>query len=132
MSEQSDKSPLARAAKYVGSRAELARLLGVTKGAVWQWERESLPAERVLSVASATDWRITPHELRPDLYPNPADGLPDPSRSPRRPLLESGQGAKPELQTVAEQSNGDPEGSGGCMCRGGEKRTATAEISGEV
>ncbi|MBL2607392.1 Cro/Cl family transcriptional regulator, partial [Klebsiella pneumoniae] len=22
------------------------------------------------------DWQVTPHELRPDLYPNPTDGLP--------------------------------------------------------
>ena len=31
---------------------------------------------RVIDVCAATGWRVTPHELRPDLYPNADDGLP--------------------------------------------------------
>jgi DNA-binding transcriptional regulator YdaS (Cro superfamily) len=31
----------------------------------------------VISVSQAVDWRVTPHELRPDIYPHPEDGLPD-------------------------------------------------------
>lgn len=30
----------------------------------------------VIKWAAATGFKVTPHELRPDLYPNPRDGLP--------------------------------------------------------
>jgi DNA-binding transcriptional regulator YdaS (Cro superfamily) len=49
---------------------------GLTQGAVSQWAARGVPAERVLPVCAQEDWRITPHLLRPDLYPNPSDGLP--------------------------------------------------------
>lgn len=42
--------------------------------AIAKWEK--VPAERVLGVAEANEWRVTPHQLRPDLYPHPDDGLP--------------------------------------------------------
>jgi DNA-binding transcriptional regulator YdaS (Cro superfamily) len=42
---------------------------------VSQWD-DDLPADRVLSVSRATAWQVTPHQLRPDIYPNPTDGLP--------------------------------------------------------
>lgn len=28
-----------------------------------------VPGERCLGVAQATDWRVTPHDLRPDIFP---------------------------------------------------------------
>lgn len=46
-------------------RSDLARKLGVTAGAVWQWSK--VPAERVLEVERVTG--ISRHELRPDIYP---------------------------------------------------------------
>jgi len=30
----------------------------------------------VIRYSCARDWEVTPHELRPDIYPNPTDGLP--------------------------------------------------------
>ncbi|EJD7033612.1 helix-turn-helix domain-containing protein [Enterobacter hormaechei] len=36
---------------------------------------KGIPAERVLPIYGVTG--VTPHELRPDLYPNPTDGLPN-------------------------------------------------------
>jgi hypothetical protein len=30
----------------------------------------------VLNAAAATDWQVTPHDWRPDLYPHPDDGMP--------------------------------------------------------
>lgn len=48
-----------------GLRSELARALGITIGAVSQWDR--VPAERVLDVERVTG--ISRHELRPDIYP---------------------------------------------------------------
>ncbi|HCM9506496.1 YdaS family helix-turn-helix protein [Enterobacter bugandensis] len=57
-----------------GSASALGALIGVSKMAVSLWRRNGVPAERVLPLFSATG--VTPHELRPDLYPNPTDGLP--------------------------------------------------------
>lgn len=57
-----------------GSASSLGKLVGVSKMAVSLWRSNGIPAERVLKVFEATG--VTPHELRPDLYPNPSDGLP--------------------------------------------------------
>lgn len=51
-------------------------LVGVDAQVVVNWRRRGLPADRVLTVSRATGWRVTPHDLRPDIYPNPTDGLP--------------------------------------------------------
>jgi DNA-binding transcriptional regulator YdaS (Cro superfamily) len=68
---------LDKAIKKIGSAQKLSALLGVSKMAVSLWRRKKngvVPASRVLPVFNATG--VTPHELRPDLYPNPTDGLP--------------------------------------------------------
>jgi len=57
------------------SQAELARRLGISQQAVSKW-RGRVPAEKVLAYAEATGWKVTPHDLRPDLYPSIDDGLP--------------------------------------------------------
>lgn len=48
---------------------------------IWGWlntvKIEVPPAEVVLAIADFLEYKITPHELRPDLYPNPNDALPD-------------------------------------------------------
>ncbi|MMZ41479.1 helix-turn-helix protein [compost metagenome] len=36
-----------------------------------------LGGEVVIKWAAATGFNVTPHDLRPDLYPNPSDGLPE-------------------------------------------------------
>jgi transcriptional regulator with XRE-family HTH domain len=33
--------------KNAGSQSELARLLGVTRGAVWMWTRDGIPKSRI-------------------------------------------------------------------------------------
>ena len=52
----------------------------VAQGHIWKWlntaSSEVPPAEYVLAIAAATDWEFRPHDLRPDLYPNPADAIP--------------------------------------------------------
>jgi len=50
-----------------GLKARIARGLGITTGAVAQWDR--VPAERAPAVAEITG--IPLHELRPDLWPPP-------------------------------------------------------------
>ncbi len=53
------------------SQTELAQRLGVTQGMVWQWLRgvRRISAEKVLAIESATDGKVSRHEIRPDLYP---------------------------------------------------------------
>lgn len=36
-----------------------------------------MPAEKVIAVSAAVAHSVTPHDLRPDVYPHPEDGLPD-------------------------------------------------------
>ena len=63
------------AIRLAGSANKLACTIGVSGMAVSQWKAKgTVPSSRVLQVFSATG--VTPHELRPALYPNPTDGLP--------------------------------------------------------
>jgi len=57
--------------------AEAARKLGITRQATQEWKGSDapVPPERVLPIYQATRGAVTPHELRPDLYPDP-DWLP--------------------------------------------------------
>ena len=40
-----------------------------------------VPAERVIHLCALGKWSVTPHQLRPDIYPNPTDGMTEISRS---------------------------------------------------
>jgi DNA-binding transcriptional regulator YdaS (Cro superfamily) len=67
-------APLKNAIALIGGPAAVAALFGISSQAVSQWK--TAPYDRVLGIAEATDWRVTPHQLRPDLYPNAGDGIP--------------------------------------------------------
>lgn len=62
-------SPILEAARIVGSRVALARLLGVTKGAVWQWEHQKsrVPAKHCPTIERATAGAVRCEDLRPDV-----------------------------------------------------------------
>lgn len=53
---------------------------------VWGWlntvKIEVPPADVVLAISDFLEYRMTPHDLRPDLYPNPGDALPANFRGP--------------------------------------------------
>lgn len=73
----SNLEPIKRAIKAAGTGVALAKLLGVTPQAVSQWAKGAeIAPERIIEIARATDWKVTPHELNARLYPNPKDGLP--------------------------------------------------------
>jgi DNA-binding transcriptional regulator YdaS (Cro superfamily) len=72
--------PLARAIKICGMKP-LASAIGVSYQAVQKYIRTKVPSENVIAIAEVTNWKVTPHELRPDIYPHPQDGLPEHLRS---------------------------------------------------
>ena len=74
-----ETTALQQALQLAGSQAELARKCGAkTRQAhVWKWLRSGrVSGLGALLVAKAVGYEVLPHQLRPDLYPNPWDGLP--------------------------------------------------------
>lgn len=59
-----------------GNQSELARRCNVKQPHVWKWIKAGrVPTERVHAVARASEGKVLPHELRPDLpdlFPAPA------------------------------------------------------------
>ncbi len=59
------------------SQAELGRSMGLAQQVISRWMNgHQIPANRVLKLCELMGWGVVPHELRPDLYPNPTDGIP--------------------------------------------------------
>jgi len=56
--------------ELMGGHRKVARRCGITRQAVMQWRE--VPARFVLLLADQSP--LTPHEIRPDLYPHPLDG----------------------------------------------------------
>lgn len=60
-------NPIDQAIQQAGGVSRLASILGVTPQAVSNWRsRESVPAEQVLAIETATG--ISRHDLRPDVF----------------------------------------------------------------
>ncbi|WP_426758229.1 transcriptional regulator [Enterobacter cloacae complex sp. 413K2] len=53
------------------TQTEIAKNLGTTSQAVSLWLNHEVPAHRVLPICKLLGWKITPHEVRSDIYPNP-------------------------------------------------------------
>lgn len=74
-----ESEALRTAVEVAGSQAELARRCGAkTRQAhVWKWLRAGrVSSTGAIGLAIAVEYRVSPHELRPDLYPNAWDALP--------------------------------------------------------
>ncbi|EKD5652588.1 helix-turn-helix domain-containing protein [Enterobacter ludwigii] len=70
-------SALDKAIKAAGSARKLSSALGVTSMSISHWKNRDqgiVPPSYIFPIFKMTG--VTPHELRPDLYPNPTDGLP--------------------------------------------------------
>ena len=67
------------AVREIGSYREIGALFTppISAQAVSKWADNGVPGERVLTISEATSFRLRPHDLRPDLYPHPDDGLPE-------------------------------------------------------
>lgn len=60
------------------SQRAIARHLGISPQAVNQWfNKPSVPPRFVLPICDLVGWEVTPHEIRPDLYPSLLDGVPE-------------------------------------------------------
>jgi hypothetical protein len=70
-------SPVATAIASLGGAREVARRRNLkAPWSVYKWINKGLPSEHVLWLAEQTGWKWTPHQLVPELYPHPDDGLP--------------------------------------------------------
>lgn len=69
---------LKQAIDLAGSQTALAGLICKRQSniATWLHRDKKVPAEVVIAIAEALDYRVTPHALRPDVYPYPGDGMP--------------------------------------------------------
>lgn len=77
-----ETTAFANACRLMGSYAKVGALFDppVSPQGVAKWARDGVPPERVIPISAATGFEVRPHDLRPDLYPHPDDGLPDERR----------------------------------------------------
>lgn len=57
---------LSKAISMLGGNAAVARIFRISREAVGQWEK--CPANRAVALAAATGNRVTPKQLRPDVF----------------------------------------------------------------
>ncbi|MFN1150259.1 transcriptional regulator [Serratia liquefaciens] len=69
-------SDLKRQICTLKSQTDIAVALGTKPQAVSLWLSSQVPAHRVIPLCEALGWKVTPHQLRSDIYPNPTDGIP--------------------------------------------------------
>lgn len=60
----------------IASQTEIAKRMGRTPQMVSLWIKGEVPAKNVREFCAVLDWRVTPHEINPHIYPNATDGLP--------------------------------------------------------
>ena len=72
-----------RAIRAVGVPSSVSRLFGFNSPqSVFNWiKNNKVPAQRVIQLCKMGGWEISPHQLRPDLYPNELDGLPNSTKT---------------------------------------------------
>lgn len=59
------------------SRVDIGSHFGISSQAVSKWmSRGKVPSKRVLPLCQILNWSVTPHEIDPEAYPNPTDGIP--------------------------------------------------------
>ncbi|ECQ7479803.1 transcriptional regulator [Citrobacter meridianamericanus] len=67
------------------SQRAIAKHLGITPQAVNQWfNKPGIPPRFVIPICELVCWEVTPHEIRPDLYPGIKDGVPEPFRNVKK------------------------------------------------
>lgn len=59
-----------------GTNAVAARV-GASPQVVSGWIKRGVPDSRVIDFCRAIEWRLTPHQMAPRIYPHPVDGMPN-------------------------------------------------------
>lgn len=63
-------------------QVQIAKLVGVSQAMVSKWFKgEAVSPEKVLKLSEISGYKLKPHQIRPDLYPHPNDGVPVEFRS---------------------------------------------------
>lgn len=72
------------AIEAVGTQTAVVRKFGFKSGqSVPNWIlRNRVPGDHVIKLCEMGGWVVTPHELRPDIYPDPSYGLPANNNTP--------------------------------------------------
>lgn len=60
----------------LANQTTIAKIIGVRPQAVSLWFKNGVPPYKVIPFCEALAWDVTPHQIDPELYPNPTDGLP--------------------------------------------------------
>lgn len=71
--------PLLKLLDLANGQTSLSVKTGIPQATISAWVNRfsyRVGSESVLRVCEAVNWQVTPHQLRPDLYPHPDDGLP--------------------------------------------------------
>ena len=63
----SPKDAFEKAIKIAGSKAALARSLGITPWALSKWNFNKIPEDRCLSIEELTHQEVKAEQLRPDI-----------------------------------------------------------------
>lgn len=68
-----------KAVRVIGNVSAVSRLFGFRSSqSVANWiGKNKVPSSRVIKLCELGKWRVTPHELRPDLHPTPTSGIPE-------------------------------------------------------
>jgi len=60
--------PIKPAARTIGGITALAKRLGVSRAAVYEWINGRVPAERAVEIERVTNGAVTRQVLRPDIF----------------------------------------------------------------
>ncbi|CNH56653.1 transcriptional regulator [Yersinia intermedia] len=60
----------------IANQSEIARRVEEKPQTVNLWFKNGVPPKKVFKLCACLGWKVTPHEIAPDIYPNPSDGLP--------------------------------------------------------
>lgn len=73
-----EPTPLDELTEAIGPYSAIGAIFDppISPQAVSKWGEKGIPPERVIALSRATGFRVTPHRMRPDIYPAPSDGVP--------------------------------------------------------
>lgn len=70
------KTPLELAVELGGGQTKVGEKLGLKQSAIGNWlARGRVPNDQVIALSAACNHKVTPHQLAPEIYPHPDDGL---------------------------------------------------------